>query len=69
MHADQLAVSPSTARELVGTQFPAWRRLTVKAVKPAGTVNAIFRIGDGFTARFPLRAGDAASVRIQASMS
>jgi aminoglycoside phosphotransferase (APT) family kinase protein len=63
MHADQLAVSSSTVRELVGTQFPAWRHLTVKAVKPAGTVNAIFRIGDGFAARFPLRAGDAASVR------
>jgi aminoglycoside phosphotransferase (APT) family kinase protein len=63
MHADQLAVSLSTVRELVGAQFPAWRHLTVKAVKPAGTVNAIFRIGGGLAARFPLRPGDAASVR------
>ena len=63
MHADQLAVSLSTVRELVDAQFPAWRHLTVKAVKPAGTVNAIFRIGGGLAARFPLRPGDAASVR------
>jgi len=63
MHADQLNVSLSTVRELVGGQFPGWRRLAVKAVKPAGTVNAIFRIGDGLTARFPLRPGDSASVR------
>jgi aminoglycoside phosphotransferase (APT) family kinase protein len=63
MHADQLNVSLSTVRELVDGQFPGWRRLAVKAVQPAGTVNAIFRIGDGLTARFPLRPGDAASVR------
>ena len=63
MHANQLAVSAGTVRELVGTQFPAWRRLTVRAVKPAGTVNAIFRIGDELVARFPLRPGSAASVR------
>jgi aminoglycoside phosphotransferase (APT) family kinase protein len=63
MHANQLAVSPGTVRDLVGAQFPAWRRLTVRAVKPAGTVNAIFRIGDELVARFPLRPGSAASVR------
>jgi aminoglycoside phosphotransferase (APT) family kinase protein len=63
MHADQLAISLSTVRELVGAQFPAWRRLAVNAVRPAGTVNAIFRIGDGLAARFPLRPGNAAAVR------
>jgi len=63
MHANQLAVSPGTVRDLVGAQFPAWRHLTVRAVEPAGTVNAIFRIGDELVARFPLRPGSAASVR------
>ena len=63
MHANQLAVSLGTVRDLVGAQFPAWRRLTVRAVKPAGTVNAIFRIGDELVARFPLRPGSAVSVR------
>jgi aminoglycoside phosphotransferase (APT) family kinase protein len=63
MHANQLAVSLGTVRDLVGAQFPAWRRLTVRAVEPAGTVNAIFRIGDELVARFPLSPGSAASVR------
>jgi len=63
MHADQLSVSPRVVRELVDDQFPCWRDLAIKAVESAGTVNAIFRIGDRFAARFPLRPGDAASVR------
>jgi aminoglycoside phosphotransferase (APT) family kinase protein len=63
MHADQLIGSLSVVRELVDEQFPNWRQLAVTAVEPAGTVNAIFRIGDRFAARFPLRPGDAASVQ------
>ena len=63
MHAGQLAVSPGMVRELVDEQFPGWRDLPVKAVHSPGTVNAIFRIGGGLAARFPLRPGDAAAVR------
>lgn len=63
MHDGQLAVSPGTVRALVGDQFPAWRQLAVAAVEPAGTVHAIFRIGDGLTARFPLQGRDASAVR------
>jgi aminoglycoside phosphotransferase (APT) family kinase protein len=63
MHAGQLAVSPAMVRELVDEQFPEWGQLAITAVDGGGTVNAIFRIGDQLAARFPLRAGDAASVR------
>ena len=63
MHADQLTVSLSAVRELVDEQFPSWRQLAITAVQSAGTVNAIFRLGDRFAARFPLRPEDAASVR------
>ena len=63
MHADQLTVSLSVVRELVDEQFPSWRHLAIKAVESAGTVNAIFRIGERYAARFPLRPGGAASVR------
>ena len=63
MHADQLTVSLSVVRELVDEQFPSWRQLAITAVESAGTVNAIFRLGDRFAARFPLRPEDAASVR------
>lgn len=41
-------------RDLVDQRFPAWRGLPVRAVASSGTVNAIFRIGDGLVARFPL---------------
>jgi aminoglycoside phosphotransferase (APT) family kinase protein len=57
MHDGQLAVSVGMVRALVGGQFPAWRGLAVRAVEAPGTVNAIFRIGDRFAARFPLVAG------------
>jgi aminoglycoside phosphotransferase (APT) family kinase protein len=63
MHDDQLAISPQTVRELVDEQFPRWQGLPVKAVDSPGTVNAIFRIGGQFAARFPLRSGDPDHVR------
>jgi aminoglycoside phosphotransferase (APT) family kinase protein len=63
MHADQLAVSPETVRELVAEQFPEWRDLPVTAIASRGTDNAIFRIGDQFAARFPVRPQDVGSAR------
>jgi aminoglycoside phosphotransferase (APT) family kinase protein len=58
MHANQLAMSVGMVRELVDTQFPQWRALPVGRVASAGTVNAIFRIGDKLAARFPLQLQD-----------
>jgi aminoglycoside phosphotransferase (APT) family kinase protein len=63
MHAGQLAVSTAMVRELVDEQFPDWGQWAITAVDGPGTVNAIFRIGDRLTARFPLKPGDAASMR------
>ncbi|HEY7014648.1 MAG TPA: aminoglycoside phosphotransferase family protein [Streptosporangiaceae bacterium] len=63
MHPDQLTVSEETVRELVAAQLPRWAGLPVRQVASQGTVNALYRIGDGLVARFPLRPGDAASVR------
>src|SRR6202012_449352 len=65
MHDGQLAVTVATVRELVAGQFPGWRGLAVRAVESAGTVNAIFRIGDRLAARFPLVAADYDDVRAQ----
>jgi len=59
MHSDQLHVPLETVRALVGEQFPEWRDLPVRGIASQGTVNAIFRIGDGLAARFPLRRSDA----------
>jgi aminoglycoside phosphotransferase (APT) family kinase protein len=63
MHADQLDLAEGTVRRLVDQQFPRWRDLAVRELVTAGTVNAIFRIGDDLAARFPLRAQDPAEVR------
>jgi aminoglycoside phosphotransferase (APT) family kinase protein len=63
MHPGQLAISPGTVRELVDAQFPQWRALAIRPVDSAGTVNAIFRIGDHLVARLPLEPDDPALVR------
>src|SRR5579875_3144887 len=55
MHVDQLAVSENTVRALLNEQFPHWRDLPVTAIRSQGTVNALFRIGDEFVARFPIQ--------------
>jgi len=68
MHVRQLAVSASQVRGLVARQFPQWRDLPIREIASTGTDNAIFRIGDRYSARFPLqpRAADAASRRLHA---
>lgn len=58
MHKDQLSVDAGTVRRLVDEQFPHWRSLPIVEISTAGTVNAIFRIGDELAARFPLLAQD-----------
>lgn len=63
VHADQLTVTPETVRTLVAEQFPRWRDLPVTRVRAHGTVNAVFRVGDRYSARFPLRPGEAGSIR------
>ena len=63
MHADQLSVSVATVRALVAEQFPKWRSLPIKGFVSQGTVNAIFRIGAGLAARFPLQPQDTGSAR------
>lgn len=63
MHADQLDLPLATVRALIDEQFPQWRALPLHQIAAQGTVNAIFRIGDGLTARFPLQPGDLSVVR------
>lgn len=59
MHDDQIAIGLETAKALIAMQFPQFAGQDVVALATAGTVNAIFRIGDQYAARFPLRAMDA----------
>jgi len=63
MHDDEIDVTPRTVRKLVETQFPRWRGESVTRVGSNGTVNAIFRLGEKLTARFPLRPSDPVAAR------
>jgi aminoglycoside phosphotransferase (APT) family kinase protein len=65
MHPDQLLIPVPTVRALVDDQFPQWRSLPVEPVQSHGTVNAIFRIGDAYAARFPLQPADPDQTRRQ----
>jgi aminoglycoside phosphotransferase (APT) family kinase protein len=63
MHPDQLSLSVATVRVLIADQFPVWSELPVVQVSSEGTVNALFRLGDRFVARFPLRPRDVDVIR------
>ena len=58
MHPNQLTVSPLTVGALIAEQFPQWADLPIESVSGAGTVNAIFRVGEHVVARFPLEPSD-----------
>ena len=51
MHADEVDTSVSLVRRLIAEQHPQWNALPVSAVRSAGTVNALFRVGDDLVAR------------------
>ncbi|MEW1893228.1 phosphotransferase [Streptomyces sp. NPDC085659] len=60
MHDDQVDVTPQTVAALIRDQFPQWAGEAVRPLASTGTMNTIFRIGDGLSARFPLHRADPA---------
>ncbi|MCC5953160.1 MAG: phosphotransferase [Acidimicrobiia bacterium] len=62
MHDDQIAVTAEQVTALVANQCPALAGLEVVPAEGAGTVNAVYRIGEEVTARFPLRRDEPAQV-------
>ena len=55
MHADELEIDGALVRRLLAEQFPAWADLPLRRIEPAGTVHAIFRLGDELSVRLPRR--------------
>src|SRR3954453_819094 len=53
MHDNEIDIDEALVCRLVVEQFPEWAGLPVRRVEPAGTVNAIFRLGDDLSARLP----------------
>jgi aminoglycoside phosphotransferase (APT) family kinase protein len=59
MHDDQVDVTAATVATLIQEQFPQWHGRAIRLLPSTGTVNAIFRIGNDLSARFPLRLTEA----------
>ena len=57
MHPDEREVDEALVRRLLDDQFPEWSDLPLSRVEPAGTVNAIFRLGDRLSLRLARRHG------------
>ena len=57
MHADEVEIDEALVRRLLAGQFPEWADLPLRRVEPAGTVHAIFRLGDDLSVRLPRRNG------------
>ena len=57
MHIDELEIDEPLVRRLLAEQFPEWADRPLSRVQPAGTVNAIFRLGDELSLRLPRREG------------
>jgi len=60
MHEDRFEITDSLVAELVATQFPECAELPLTRYDSAGTVNAIYRIGEILAVRLPLRPGQTA---------
>jgi aminoglycoside phosphotransferase (APT) family kinase protein len=57
VHADEIELDESLVRTLLEEQFPEWASLPLERVKPDGTVNVIYRLGEGMAVRLPRRSG------------
>jgi len=57
MHADELELDDALVGRLLAARFPEWADRPLVRVLPAGTDNAIFRLGDDLAVRLARRNG------------
>ena len=69
MHSDQIDIDADQVEALIHDQFPQLRGQPITELGATGTVNAIFRIGEGHAARFPLQAVDRRLLEAEATAS
>ena len=53
MHADEVDTDVSLVRRLLAAQFPQWAHLPIEPVRPFGTDNANYRLGNDMVVRLP----------------
>ena len=57
MHPDEFELDEALVRRLLTEQYPEWADVSLTRVEPAGTDNAIFRLGDKLSLRLARRRG------------
>jgi aminoglycoside phosphotransferase (APT) family kinase protein len=62
MRDDELDIDAPLVCRLLAAQFPQWAELPVEPVRPAGTDNALYRLGDDMLVRVPRRERTAATL-------
>lgn len=62
MHEDEFEIDGPLVEGLIASQLPEWAHLPLVRFDSAGTVNAIYRLGDDLSVRLPLRPGQAAQI-------
>jgi aminoglycoside phosphotransferase (APT) family kinase protein len=66
MHADEAEIDTALVRRLLAGQFPRWAELPLRRFPSAGTVNAVYRLGESMAVRLPLNEGGAGDVAKEA---
>ncbi|GAA0395858.1 aminoglycoside phosphotransferase family protein [Streptomyces luteireticuli] len=65
MHPGMHPIDEDLVRRLVAGQFPQWAGQAVERFPSGGTVNAMYRLGDGMVVRLPLVEGGAGDVALE----
>lgn len=65
MHVGEVETSVGLVRRLLDQQYPQWSGLPVSPVVSAGTVNALYRVGDELVARLPRVASAVADLELE----
>ncbi|MFF2996944.1 aminoglycoside phosphotransferase family protein [Streptomyces sp. NPDC057950] len=65
MHPGMHPVDDALVRRLIAGQFPQWAELPVERFPSAGTVNAMYRLGNDMVVRLPLLKGGANDVAVE----
>ncbi|MEV1050090.1 aminoglycoside phosphotransferase family protein [Streptomyces sp. NPDC049887] len=65
MHPGQHPIDDDLVQRLIAEQFPQWSGLPVERFPSGGTVNAMYRLGDGMVVRLPLVRGGAKDVAME----
>jgi aminoglycoside phosphotransferase (APT) family kinase protein len=63
MHADEIDIDADLVGRLVAEQFPEWAALPLVQVRPYGTDNALYRLGDDLVVRLPRRERTAVTLK------